>query len=193
MDGAGNIYVADTYNHTIRKITSARVVSTFAGTAGIHGATDGTGSAAQFNTPTDITVNSAGTLLYVADYGNNEIRKITSSRVVSTFAGSVSNPPGGVGYVDGTGRAARFGNPIGIGLAGTTIYVADDNHTIRKITSAGVVTRVAGTPTSLAALMAREPPHNSTIRMVWPRIPKATSTWPITATAQSAKLLLLPA
>ena len=55
-------------------------------------------------------------------------------------------------------------NPIGIGLAGTTIYVADDNHTIRKITSAGVVTSVAGTPVSLAALMAREPPHNSTIR-----------------------------
>jgi uncharacterized repeat protein (TIGR01451 family) len=84
--------------------------------------------------------------LYVADYGNNEIRKITSSRVVSTFAGSVNNPPGGVGYVDGTGRAARFGNPIGIGLAGTTIYVADANHTIRKITSAGVVTSIAGTP-----------------------------------------------
>ena len=115
VDGAGNIYVADTDNDTIRKITSTRVVSTFAGTAGIYGAADGTGSAAQFNTPTDVTVNSAGTLLYVADYGNNEIRKITSSRVVSTFAGSVNNPPGGVGYVDGTGHAARFGNPIGIG------------------------------------------------------------------------------
>jgi len=146
VDGAGNVYVADTFNHTIRKITSARVVSTFAGTAGIYGAADGTGRAAQFNTPTDVTVNSAGTLLYVADYGNNEIRKITSSRMVSTLAGSVNNAPGGVGNVDGTGRAARFGNPNGIALAGTTVYVADANHTIRKITSAGIVTTLAGTP-----------------------------------------------
>jgi len=146
VDGAGNVYVADTYNHTIRKITPARVVTTFAGTAGIQGAADGTGSAAQFNTPTDINVNSAGTLLYVADYGNNEIRKITSRRVVSTFAGSVNNPPGGAGYVDGTGRAARFNILLGIGLAGTTLYVADTNHTIRKITSTGVVTTLAGTP-----------------------------------------------
>jgi uncharacterized repeat protein (TIGR01451 family) len=91
-------------------------------------------------------VNSAGTLLYVADYGNNEIRKITSRRVVSTFAGSVNNPPGGAGYVDGTGRAARFNVLFGIALGGTTIYVADANHTIRKITSAGVVTTLAGTP-----------------------------------------------
>ena len=146
VDGVGNIYVADTFNHTIRKITPARVVSTFAGTAGIHGAADGTGSAARFNTPTDITVNSAGTLLYVADYGNNEIRKITSTRVVSTLAGSVNNPPGGAGYVDGTGRAARFSEPNGIAVAGTTVYVSDANNTIRKITSAGVVTTLAGTP-----------------------------------------------
>src|SRR5436190_7856727 len=146
VDHAGNVYVADTFNHTIRKITPARVVTTFAGTTGIHGATDGTGSAAQFNTPTDITVNSTGTLLYVADYGNKEIRKITSTRVVSTVAGSVNNPPGGVGYVEGIGRAARFGNANGIALAGTTVYVADANNTIRKITSAGVVTTLAGTP-----------------------------------------------
>ncbi len=146
VDGAGNIYVADTFNHTIRKINSARVVTTFAGTAGVYGAADGTGSVARFNTPTDITVNSAGTLLYVADYGNNEIRKITSSRVVSTFAGWVNNPPGGVGYVDGTGRAARFGQPNGIAVAGTTVYVSDADNTIRKITSGGVVTTLAGTP-----------------------------------------------
>src|SRR6476659_1644939 len=146
VDGVGNIYVADTFNHTIRKITPARLVSTFAGTAGIHGAADGTGSAARFNTPTDIAVNSAGTLLYVADYGNNEIRKITSTRVVSTLAGSVNNPPGGAGYVDGTGRAARFSEPNGIAVAGTTVYVSDANNTIRKITSAGVVTTLAGTP-----------------------------------------------
>ena len=146
VDGAGNIYVADTYNHTIRKINPARVVTTFAGTAGIQGAADGAGSAARFNTPTDITVNSAGTLLYAADYGNNEIRKITSGRVVSTFAGSFNNPPGGVGYVEGTGRAARFDQPSGIAVAGTTVYVSDANNTIRKITSAGVVTTLAGTP-----------------------------------------------
>ena len=166
VDGAGNVYVADTYNHTIRKITPARVVSTFAGTAGIHGATDGTGSAAQFNTPTDITVNSAGTLLYVADYGNNEIRKITSRRVVSTFAGSVNNLPGGAGYVDGTGRAARFNILLGIALGGTTITlpipITPSARSPLPASSLPLRVRL----TSLAALMAWEPPHNSIIHIV---------------------------
>ena len=66
--------------------------------------------------------------------------------MVSTLAGSVNNPPGGVGYVEGTGRAARFGDPNGIAVAGTTVYVTDANNTIRKITSTGVVTTLAGTP-----------------------------------------------
>src|SRR6478672_2617215 len=140
LDSAGNLYVADHANSTVRKIVLSPSVSvtTFAGTAGVIGSKNGTGAAASFNGPYGLSVDGAGNV-YVADSGNDEIRKITSSRVVSTFAGSVNNPPGGVGYVDGTGRAARFGNPIGIGLAGTTIYVADANHTIRKITSAGVV------------------------------------------------------
>jgi uncharacterized repeat protein (TIGR01451 family) len=145
VDGAGNVYVADTNNGTIRKITSTRVVSTFAGTAGGYGSADGTGAAAQFASPWGVTVNSAGTLLYVADYGNNEVRKITSTRVVSTFAGSINNPPGGPGYVDATGRAARFNYAYGVALVGTTLYVADtNNYAIRKITSTGVVTTLAG-------------------------------------------------
>ena len=86
MDSAGNVYVADTFNHTIRKITPAGVVSTLAGLAGSIGTANGTGSAARFNYPEGVAVDSAGNL-YVADTDNHTIRKITPAGVVSTLAG----------------------------------------------------------------------------------------------------------
>ena len=85
MDGAGTVYVADTFNHTIRKI-SGGVVSTFAGLAGNSGTSDGTGSAARFNQPAGIAVDSLGTL-YVVDTNNHTIRTITPAGVVTTIAG----------------------------------------------------------------------------------------------------------
>jgi len=145
VDGAGNVYVADTNNTTIRKITSARVVTTLAGSPGAVGTTDGTGSAAQFYYPYGLAATSTGTL-YVADTNNREIRIITSAGVVTTLAGSATGDQGGVGSANGTGRAARFANPQGVAVTGTTVYVADTNNsTIRKITSTGVVTTFAGT------------------------------------------------
>ena len=142
VDSAGNSYVADTYNHTIRKITAAGVVTTLAGTANTSGSTDGTGSAARFLFPTGMTVDTVGNI-YVSDRGNSTIRKITPAGVVSTFAGSA----GSYGSADGTGSAARFSYPDGLAAdSGNNIYVADtDNYTIRKITPAGVVTTLAGT------------------------------------------------
>ena len=142
VDSAGNVYVADTDNSTIRKITSAGVVTTFAGTAGSTGSADGTGVAAQFNYPSDVAVDSAGNV-YVADTNNSTIRKITSAGVVTTIAGTA----GSTGSTDGTGAAAQFNTPNGVAVdSAGNVYVADTNNsTIRKITSGGVVTTIAGT------------------------------------------------
>src|SRR6266567_7863545 len=145
VDSAGNTYVADTVNSTIRKITPAGIVTTFAGSAGNAGSANGTGSVARFNFPSALAVDSANNI-YVADTYNSTIRKITPARVVSTFAGSA----GSIGTADGTGSAARFNLPSGVAVdrAGTgNIYVGDtSNFTIRQITPAGVVTTLAGSP-----------------------------------------------
>jgi sugar lactone lactonase YvrE len=141
VDGAGNLFVADDGNDTIRKITLSGVVTTFAGTAGISGSSDGTGSASRFRTPYGLAADGSGNL-YVADAGNYTIRKVTPSGVVSTFAGTAGVP----GNSDGSGSAAMFTGPGGVAAdASGNLYVTDGN-TIRKITSAGTVTTLAGTP-----------------------------------------------
>src|SRR5439155_1183841 len=145
VDSAGIVYVADQANSTIRKITPAGVVTTIAGAAGMFGSADGSGSAVRFNSPYGVAATSTG-IIYVADSGNHEIRKITPARAVTTFAGSATTDGGGIGSSDGTGRTARFNYPNGVAVTGTTVYVADTfNSTIRKVTSTGVVTTFAGT------------------------------------------------
>ena len=141
VDNAGNVYVAEYGNHTIRKITSAGVVSTLAGLALHIGSTDGAGAAARFSYPQGVTVDDAG-IVYVADTGNSTIRKITPDGVVTTLAGLAGN----IGDIDGTGSAARFTFPAGVAVdGGGNVCVADTyNHAIRKITPDGVVTTAAG-------------------------------------------------
>ncbi|MCF6169152.1 IPT/TIG domain-containing protein [Lutibacter sp.] len=137
VDSQGNVYVADTNNQIIRKITPSGVVTTLAGSTA--GFSNGTGSAAQFYTPIGLAIDSQGTI-YVADSDNHKIRKITPNGEVNTFVGS------SIGYADGTGTAAQFNSPTGITIDNQdNIYVADElNHKIRKITPSGVVTTLAG-------------------------------------------------
>jgi sugar lactone lactonase YvrE len=139
VDASGNVFIADYINHLIRKITPAGVVTTFAG-SGSAALTDGTGTAAAFNGPIALAFDAGGNLI-VADYLNHAVRKITPAGVVSTIAGN-----GTAGYVDATGAAARFNRPAGLAVDATNnIFICDaQNNRIRKITSAGVVSTLAG-------------------------------------------------
>lgn len=142
VDAAETIYVADTYNHVIRKITPDGMVSTLAGGPGGHygsGSADGVGRAARFNYPSGIAVDLNG-FIYVADQGNATVRKVTPDAVVTTLAGQA----GIRAVVDGQGSAARFQSISEITTdALGNIYVADC-ACIRKITPDGYVTTLAG-------------------------------------------------
>ncbi|HRT54995.1 MAG TPA: NHL repeat-containing protein [Candidatus Paceibacterota bacterium] len=148
-DAANNLYVADTYNHTIRKITPGAVVSTLAGEPRSIGTNDGLNAAARFNYPFGITSTPAG-VLFVADTRNHTIRQVSfdgANWVTTTIAGKPETP----GTANGVGAAARFNEPAAIARdTDGTLYVADfQNHAIRKMTFAAnvwTVTTFAGLP-----------------------------------------------
>lgn len=142
IDASGNLFVSDSGNRTIRRITPAGVVTTIAGTAGITGRADGNGAAARFLMPLGITADSGGNLL-VADAFNHTIRKVAANGDVITVAGK----PEIFGSRDETGTAALFRAPSGIAGDGRgNMYIADRfNHTIRRISRTGEVTTIAGT------------------------------------------------
>ena len=146
---SGDVYVADTYNHTIRKIGPGGEVATLAGQGGDSGGVDGPAAIARFNLPRGVAAGSNG-LVYVADTANHAIRQVDADGQVSTLAGL----PGSSGSADETGGAARFNSPCGI-AAGPDgfLYVADrDNHTIRKISPEGQVSTLAGLARSPGAV-----------------------------------------
>lgn len=137
----GTVYVTDAYQHTIRKITPAGVVTTLAGSPAAPGSQDGLGTAARFKHPVGLAVVSSG-LLYVADMDNHLIRSVTPEGLVRTIAGAA----GSKGSADGPAATARFNSPYGVVLGSEgELYVTDtNNHTIRKITPTGEVSTLAG-------------------------------------------------
>ncbi len=139
VDSSGNIYVADTNNYRIRKVTPTGEVTTLAG-SGTAVATNGTGTAASFWNPTDLAIDSNGNL-YVAD--NRIVRKVSPTGVVTTLAGSTTS-----GNADGTGTNATFTNFDGITVDSLFNVYVFSSYRIRKITAAGVVTTLAGSGTS---------------------------------------------
>lgn len=140
IDSSGNVYVIDYGTHDVRKITPSGVVSTLAGSGTWdRGFADGTGSAARFNYPSGIVVDSQG-YLFVADWNNQRIRKVSPTGVVTTFAGSSQ-----WGNVDGTGTAARFSAPTDIAIDGADNLYVTETGPVRKITPTGVVTTLSNT------------------------------------------------
>jgi hypothetical protein len=141
VDDGGNVYVADSGNNSISKVTPAGTVTTVAGRPGSFGSANGTGSAARFNQPSGVALDSAGNI-YVGDTLNHIIRKVTPAGVVTTLAGQA----GSAGSANEAGTAARFYQPWGTAVDNAgNVYVGDSyNHTIRKVTPAGVVTTLAG-------------------------------------------------
>ncbi|HEY9898773.1 MAG TPA: SMP-30/gluconolactonase/LRE family protein [Pantanalinema sp.] len=139
MDAAGNLYVADSRNHAIRKITPSGAISTFAG-SGQPGSLDGKGSNARFSRPRGIAFDADGNL-YVADTENHQIRKVSPTGTVTTFAGS-----GRPGYVDATGAEAEFNEPYDLAFdARGRLFVADFmNRVVRVVTPQGAVSTYAG-------------------------------------------------
>jgi sugar lactone lactonase YvrE len=152
VDASGNVYVSDSGNHTIRKVTADGAVTTFAGRPGEQGHADGAGREARFRSPSGVAVDGGGNV-YVADSYNHVIRKINASGSVSTLAGKVELK-GGVtvgGFAEGKGAAAKFRTPRGVAVDGAgNVYVADtENAVIRKILPDGSVKTLAGSAGSV--------------------------------------------
>lgn len=145
IDPAGNLFIAECENNTIRKISASGEVTTVAGKAGAKGATDGEGATARFYHPVDITIDADGNL-YVAEFVNAIIRKITPSGMVSTVAGTTKGKGVHYGSTDGKGSEAKFFFPNAIAVDGKgRLFVSDwENATIRMITPDGNVTTFAG-------------------------------------------------
>jgi sugar lactone lactonase YvrE len=147
IDTDGTIYVSDLSNWLIRKVTPAGVVAAFVGQAASSGYTNAIGTNAKFASPAGMVVTGSGTII-MCDAGNHAIRMITiSTRQVTTYAGPTTAVAADL--VDGTGTNARFQSPNGIALAPKgDVYIADTfNHAIRKVTTARVVTTIAGQKT----------------------------------------------
>lgn len=147
-DGLGNVYIVDVTNHCVRKVNTSGTISTIAGTgtAGYNG--DGiNATTAQLNYPSNVAIDGSGNV-YIADGNNHRIRKINSSGIISTFAGSGSS---GLGN-GGPATAAQLYIPFGVAVDGSgNVYISDvaaGNNLVRKVNTSGIINAFAGTGTS---------------------------------------------
>ena len=189
VDGATNLYVADTYNNTIRKMIQVGtnwVVSTLAGSPGVSGPADGTGTGAHFYYPYGLAADSASNV-YVADTYNQTVREITPDGVVRTLAGQ----PGSYGHTDGTGTAAVLFYPYAIAVdTGGNLFVADGDYTIRKMSLVGtnwMVTTIAGASAVHGSADGAGSAACFTILSASPWTARVMSSWRTLATTPSAK------
>ena len=147
VDGAGNLYFVDSADNQARKVDSAGIITTVAGTGTAGSSGDGgPATEAQLSLPFGVAVDRAGNL-YVADLGNHRVRKVNSSGTITAFAGTGTAGNSGDG---GPATMAQLRNPVSVALDGSgNHYIADyNNHTVRKVDSSGIITTVAGTGTA---------------------------------------------
>ena len=147
MDKSGNSYVSEWNGHVIRKITPSGVVSTIAGTVGLSGYANGVGTAVKFRNPSGLHVDDAGNV-YVADYSNHAIRKITTTGAVITLSGNNATDTGsnGAGAIDGIPSIAQFNGPhsIAVDALGNVFVVELNGHRVRMITPDNFTRTIAG-------------------------------------------------
>lgn len=146
-DASGTLFIADSGNHTVRRVAPDGAVTTLAGRPGEPGSADGSGREARFRSPSGVAVDCAGNV-YVADTGNHVVRKISTAGPVTTLAGKAELKSGAMvgGFADGKGAAAKFRAPRGVAVDGAgNVYVADtDNAVVRKVLPDGTVKTLAG-------------------------------------------------
>jgi hypothetical protein len=147
VDGAGNVYIADNSNSVIRKVSTTGIITTVAGngTGGFSG-DGGAATAAMLQSPTGVAVDASGNI-YIADAANSRIRKVNTSGIITTIAGT--GTPGYTGD-GGAATAATVNSPVGVAVDGSgNIYIADyNNNVVRMINTSGDISTFAGTGTS---------------------------------------------
>jgi len=145
VDGAGNIYISDCFNYRVRKISTDGVIRTIAGIGFAGFYTDGPAVARSLGWPQGITVDGAGTV-YIADLGSNSVRRVSTDGMMTRVAGNFTPGRSGDG---GAATAAQLNHPVVVAFdpAGG-YYIADDrNHSVRRVSSGGVISTIAGTGT----------------------------------------------